>query len=111
MARTTPIITVFAASLAFAPAALAQDVSNPATLQIFEARWDTIEERAIDMFYAGYGAVWLPPPARADSGDQSVGYDVYDRFDLGDDNRATGYGPKTGLSARRTTRASASTPT
>ncbi len=97
MARTTPIITVFAASLAFAPAALAQDVSNPATLQIFEARWDTIEERAIDMFYAGYGAVWLPPPARADSGDQSVGYDVYDRFDLGDENRATGYGTKTGL--------------
>jgi hypothetical protein len=78
-------------------AASAQDVSNPATLQLFEARWQTIEARMIDVFYAGYGAMWLPPPGRADSGDQSVGYDVYDRFDLGDETRATGYGTQTGL--------------
>ena len=32
---------------------------------------------------AGYGFVWLPPPYRADQGEFSVGYDVYDRFDLG----------------------------
>ena len=76
---------------------LAEDVSEPATLQLFEVTWETFEKRSIDMFYAGYGAVWLPPPGRADSGDQSVGYDVYDRFDLGDENRATGYGTKTGL--------------
>ena len=36
-----------------------------------------------DVFMAGYGFVWIPPPARADQGDFSVGYDVYDRFDLG----------------------------
>jgi alpha amylase-like protein/dockerin type I repeat protein len=86
------------AAIPLCPAlAQAQDVSKPATLQIFEARWDTVEKRSIDMFYAGYGAIWLPPPMRADSGDQSVGYDVYDRFDLGDENRATGYGTQTGL--------------
>ena len=77
--------------------ATAEDVSQPATLQVFEMTWQTFEKRSVDLFYAGYGAVWLPPPSRADSGDQSVGYDVYDRFDLGDENRATGYGTKDGL--------------
>ena len=46
---------------------------------------------------AGYGFVWLPPPFRADTGDQSVGYDVYDRFDLGRPGRPTLYGTETGL--------------
>ena len=95
------LLVVFGGASALLPPgdALAQDTSNPATLQMFEARWDTIEDRMIDVFYAGYGAMWLPPPGRADSGNQSVGYDVYDRFDLGDENRATGYGTKTGLIA------------
>ena len=46
---------------------------------------------------AGYGFVWLPPPCRADTSDQSVGYDVYDRFDLGRPGRPTLYGTETGL--------------
>ncbi len=94
--RITSLIAV--AIVAACPlGAFAQDVSNPATLQLFEAGWDTVELRMVDVFYAGYGAMWLPPPGRADSGDESVGYDVYDRFDLGDQNRATVYGTKTGL--------------
>ena len=48
--------------------------------------------RAPDLFVAGYGAVWVPPPGRADSGDQSVGYDAFDRFDLGKSGRPTLYG-------------------
>ena len=92
-----PIVLTWALLAASPIAALAQDTSNPATLQLFEARWQTVEQRMVDVFYAGYGAMWLPPPGRADSGDQSVGYDVYDRFDLGDQNRATNYGTKTGL--------------
>jgi glycosidase len=90
LASTVPLLTP-------PPAALAQDTSRPATLQLFEARWQTMEQRMIDVFYAGYGAMWVPPPSRADSGDQSVGYDVYDRFDLGGPNRSTLYGTKTGL--------------
>ena len=35
--------------------------------------------------------MWLPPPQRADTGPFSVGYDVFDRFDLGMD----GVGPGT----------------
>lgn len=69
----------------------------PAFLQVFEAKWDVIDDRMADIFVAGYGRLWLPPPARADSGGQSVGYDVYDRFDLGQPRNETLYGTETGL--------------
>ena len=49
------------------------------------------------MFLAGYGFVWLPPPSRADQGSLSVGYDVYDRFDLGQPGNPTLYGTEEGL--------------
>ena len=77
--------------------ALAVDRSEPAILQMFEARWDTIEDRMADIFEVGYGQMWLPPPQRADSGNQSVGYDVFDRFDLGSPRKETLYGTETGL--------------
>ena len=65
------------------------DVSPQPVLQWFESSYRTIEDRAADIFLAGYGFVWLPPPFRADQGDFSVGYDVYDRFDLGRPERPT----------------------
>lgn len=77
--------------------ATAEDVSAAPFLQIFDARWETVEDRMADIFTAGYGRLWLPPPARADSGSQSVGYDVYDRFDLGQPRNETLYGTETGL--------------
>ena len=77
--------------------AIAEDTSAPALLQMFEAEWDTITDRQVDLFYTGYGAMWLPPPSRADSGDQSVGYDVYDRFDLGRARKETLYGTEASL--------------
>ncbi len=77
--------------------AWAVDVSPPPILQWFESSYRTVEQRAPDLFMAGYGFVWLPPPSRADTGDQSVGYDVYDRFDLGRPGRPTLYGTETGL--------------
>ncbi len=72
-------------------------VSPPAFLQWFDSSFDTVEQRTPDIFQAGYGAVWLPPPGRADSGEQSVGYDAYDRFDLGSPDHETLYGTETGL--------------
>lgn len=77
--------------------ARAEDTSAPAILSWFDASYRTQELRAGDVFRAGYGAVWLPPPGRADSGNQSVGYDVYDRFDLGGPRNPTLYGTETGL--------------
>jgi len=75
----------------------AQDVSAPAIFQDFENSYQTIENRVPDIFASGYGAVYTPPPGRADSGNQSVGYDPYDRFDLGQAGNPTLYGTKTGL--------------
>jgi glycosidase len=71
--------------------ALAEDTSAPAVLQMFEARWITIEARMADIFEAGYGRMWVPPPNRASSG-FSVGYDTFDRFDLGKPRDETHYG-------------------
>ncbi|HYO09613.1 MAG TPA: alpha-amylase family glycosyl hydrolase [Tepidisphaeraceae bacterium] len=88
-----------AAALAALPgaAAHAQNVSAPAILQMFEASYKTLERRAPDMFMAGFGGLWTPPPGRAEQGNQSVGYDVYDRFDLGSGGKPTLYGTETGL--------------
>ena len=79
--------------------AIAVDESPPPILQWFESSYRTVEERTPDLFMAGYGFVWLPPPYRADQGDFSVGYDVYDRFDLGRPGHPTLYGTEEGLKA------------
>ena len=76
---------------------LLASVSAPPILQWFDSSYETIEERLPDVFEAGYGAIWLPPPGRADSGNQSVGYDVYNRFDLGSADHPTLYGTRTEL--------------
>jgi alpha-amylase len=81
----------------FCRVTLAEDVSQPAILQMFEAKWDTIEDRMADIFATGYGQMWLPPPQRADTGNLSVGYDVFNRFDLGQPRNETLYGTETGL--------------
>ena len=84
----------------YGPRAAAEDASAPAILQMFEASWDTIEDRMADIFEVGYGRMWLPPPQRADSG-FSVGYDVFDRFDLGKPRSETLYGTETGFKTMR----------
>jgi alpha-amylase len=93
--RCLSCLLVFAATTA----APGQDASPQAILQMFEATWETVERRTPDMFLAGYGGIWLPPTGRADSGNQSVGYDVYDRFDLGRPGSPTLYGTEAGLKA------------
>jgi glycosidase len=76
----------------------AEDISAPAILQWFQADYDVMIDRSADMFLAGYGAVWMPPPGRGDANQTgSVGYDVYDRFDLGKPRYETAYGTETGL--------------
>ncbi len=77
--------------------AAAVDTSAPAILQWFDSTYGTQEKRVSDFFVAGYGSTWIPPTGRADSGNQSVGYDVFDRFDLGSTNNPTLYGTETGL--------------
>jgi hypothetical protein len=86
-----------AATLRISSVAKGQEASPPVILQDFESTWQTITNRMPDIFAAGYGGVYTPPPGRAESGNQSVGYDVYDRFDLGSAGNPTLYGTATGL--------------
>ena len=89
-------IVTLLTGLAPRPAA-AVDTSAPAILQWFDSTYGTQEKRVADFFKAGYGSTWIPPAGRADSGNQSVGYDVFDRFDLGSTTNETLYGTETGL--------------
>ncbi|MEM7626226.1 MAG: PEP-CTERM sorting domain-containing protein [Planctomycetota bacterium] len=57
-----------------------------------------MERRTADLFTAGYGGVWTPPPGRGiyTTGGNGLGYDVYDRFDLGSAGDETLYGTEQG---------------
>ena len=79
--------------------ARADDSSPAPILQYFESTYGTIENRMPDVFAAGYGSLYTPPPGRADSGNQSVGYDQFNRFDLGSAGDPTLYGTEDGLKA------------
>ncbi|MEO0515181.1 MAG: hypothetical protein AAF086_07800 [Planctomycetota bacterium] len=96
---TASLLAALSLGFGVSTAAFGQDTSAPAILQYFESRWDTIEERTIDSFYAGYGGMWVPPTGRADSGGFSVGYDVFDRYDLGSANNETLYGTERSFKA------------
>jgi alpha-amylase len=49
--------------------------------------WDTLAAVAPELSGAGFSAVWTPSPAKGMSGVQSMGYDPYDYYDLGDLNQ------------------------
>ena len=83
--------------LCAAGAARAQE-DPPAILQWFECPWQWVEHRTPDLFQAGYGSVWLPPPSKCSDG-KSPGYDTFDRFDLGSPNAPTAYGTEQGFRA------------
>lgn len=72
---------------------------TPVTLQWFETSWRTMEDRTADAFMAGYGRVWTPPPGKGENGTASIGYNVFDRFDLGSPTSRTRYGTKDELEA------------
>ena len=63
--------------------------------------WNDVGERAEEMAGMGVTDVWLPPAYKGSAGGQSIGYDVYDLFDLGEfdqkGSRATKYGDRSQL--------------
>ncbi|MCB9853615.1 MAG: hypothetical protein H6819_11010 [Phycisphaerales bacterium] len=85
-----PALAAFAAT-----ANAAQD--PPTILQYFESGWDTIRYRMPDVFMAGYDGTWLPPVQKATAGTSGVGYDLFDRFDLGSTTSPTRYGTESGF--------------
>src|SRR5438445_10395004 len=68
-----------------------------AMLQLFNLTWAEVTAKIPEIAEAGYTSLWLPPPTKGSSG-YSVGYDVWDPFDLGDKDQrgtvATQYGTK-----------------
>ena len=74
--------SALAALIVTAGTSLALGGTERVILQVFELEWSNVERRTPDIFKAGYRAVWLPPSSKA-SDAFSVGYDVFDRFDLG----------------------------
>ncbi|MCK4871460.1 MAG: hypothetical protein KAS72_01930 [Phycisphaerales bacterium] len=68
-------------------------------LQIFETPWDVLEHRTVDVWAVGYDEFWVPPPSQAEFAGGSVGYDLYDRFDMGSPDQPTRYGTTGHLSA------------
>lgn len=79
------------------------DMNNQTLLQYFhwyyngdEKLWDKAIREAESLAEMGITAVWLPPAYKAESGAESVGYDPYDLFDLGEFDQkgtvATKYG-------------------
>lgn len=53
-----------------------------AMLQYFNTSWAEIAQKMPELAEAGYTSLWLPPPTKG-SGGLSVGYDLWDPFDLG----------------------------
>src|SRR6266850_6189286 len=68
-----------------------------AMLQLFQVNWSELTQKMPEIAEAGYTSLWLPSPAKGGSV-FSVGYDLFDPFDLGDKNQrgttATKYGTK-----------------
>lgn len=46
--------------------------------------WPTLEKEAPELAKAGFTGIWLPPPSKGGAGRASMGYDVYDHYDLGE---------------------------
>lgn len=56
-------------------------------LQWFETPWAEVEARMPQVAAAGYRAIWLPPPEKGADGIADVGFALFDRFDLGNQNQ------------------------
>ncbi len=61
-------------------------VRAEAMLQYFNTSWNEIADKMPELAEAGYDSIWVPPPTKG-SGGLSVGYDLWDRFDLGGKNQ------------------------
>ena len=77
-------------------------------IQYFETPWDEIYQRLPEIAEIGYESIWTPPPGKSPIGGPyphayggNVGYNSYDRFDLGDHPQRgsweTRYGSRTSL--------------
>ncbi|MBU6181307.1 MAG: DUF1939 domain-containing protein [Verrucomicrobia bacterium] len=101
--RKTLLAAAAVASIAIPPRATSEVI-----IQYFETRWDEIYQRLPEIAEIGYESIWTPPPGKAPIGGPyphayggNVGYNSFDRFDLGDHPQRghweTRYGSRTAL--------------
>jgi hypothetical protein len=62
-------------------------VRGEAMLELFNVPWAQLTQKMPELAEAGYGSLWLPNPAKGNSGAYSIGYDLFDPFDLGGTNQ------------------------
>jgi alpha-amylase len=58
--------------------------------------WKVVKGKAAELSQLGITSIWLPPAFKAASGPNSVGYDVYDLYDLGEFDQKGGIRTKYG---------------
>jgi hypothetical protein len=89
-----------AVALAAGVFCLSQEAKGEALLQYFNQSHAEIAAKIPELAEAGYSAIWIPPPTKANGG-MSVGYDLFDPFDIGNTplrgQYATRYGTETDL--------------
>ena len=77
-----PALTVFLTALCLSSA------TAEVMLQWFESDWDEMYRRLPEVAEIGYDYMWIPPPTKGPTGQgaiwANVGYNLYDRFDIGD---------------------------
>jgi hypothetical protein len=64
-------------------------------IQYFNTSWAEITQKMPELAEVGYESIWVPPPTKAGS-QFSVGYDLFDPFDLGSKDQKGGYSTKYG---------------
>jgi hypothetical protein len=67
-------------------------------LQLFNTSWKDLAAKMPELAEAGYTSLWLPPPTKG-SGGLSVGYDLWDPFDLGSKNQRNSVSTRYGTEA------------
>ena len=68
-------------------AGLPQRARAEAMLELFNVGWADLTTKMPEIAEAGYDSLWLPNPAKGNSGAYSYGYDAFDPFDLGSTNQ------------------------
>lgn len=58
-------------------------VPSPADGEAVDWWWDHLAKQAHELQGVGFTTIWLPPVTKGASGTGSVGYDVFDDYDLG----------------------------
>jgi glycosidase len=64
-------------------------------IQYFNTSWAEITQKMPELAEVGYESIWVPPPTKAGS-QFSVGYDLFDPYDLGSKDQKGGFATKYG---------------